>query len=301
MGTGTAWLAEQRALLAARWRNDPLAVGLAFSLLLHALVLVVRFAPPLPIRFSPYDSQIEVVLLNAQTDARPLKAEVLAQVHMEGGGDRATGRARSPLPAEAKIEDGDELRRQRQRVARLEDEQRKLMALARGPQTYVEPEKKTAETPAPAAAGLDEQNVNKVISRLQAQIDKQISDYNKRPKRLTYGINALGVSYARYVDEWATRIEKLGTERYPPEARGKMYDALIVTTEIDKHGNVVGVIINKRSKHEALNRAVKQIVYAGAPYPEFSPEMAREGDILQIVRTWTFTNDMLATEAVRRP
>ena len=301
MGTGTAWLAEQRALLVARWRHDPLAVGLAFSLLLHALVLVVRFAPPLPIRFSPYDSQIEVVLLNAQTDTRPLKAEVLAQVHMEGGGDRETGRARSPLPAEAKIEDGDELRRQRQRVARLEDEQRKLMALARGPQTYVEPEKKTAESPAAAAAGLDEQNVNKVISRLQAQIDKQIFDYNKRPKRLTYGINALGVSYARYVDEWATRIEKLGTERYPPEARGKMYDALIVTTEIDKHGNVVAVIINKRSKHEALNRAVKQIVYAGAPYPEFSAEMAREGDILQIVRTWTFTNDTLATEAVRRP
>jgi periplasmic protein TonB len=295
-----SWLNSQRSQLTARWRHDPLAVGLAFSVLLHALVLALRFSPPLPIRFSPYDSQIEVVLLNAGTEARPLKHDVLAQVHMEGGGDRDQGRARSPLPAEARIEDGDALRRQRQRVMRLEEEQRKLLALANGPQTYVDTEKKPTDAPAPASAGLDDQDVNRVISRLQAQIDKQISDYNKRPKRLTYGVNALGVSYAQYVDEWATRIERLGTERYPPEARGKMYDSLIVTTEIDKHGNVVGVIINKRSKHEALNRAVKQIVYAGAPYPEFSAEMAREGDILQIVRTWTFTNNSLATEAVRR-
>lgn len=138
-----------------------------------------------------------------------------------------------------------------------------------------------------------------MIARLQAQIDRQISDYNKRPKRLTYGVNAVGVSYARYVDDWAARIEKLGTERYPREARGRMYDSLIITVEIDKHGNVVDVIVNRKSKFEVLNRAVRQIVHAGAPYERFTPEMAREGDILQIVRTWTFTNDSLETASLR--
>jgi hypothetical protein len=29
--------------------------------------------------------------------------------------------------------------------------------------------------------------------------------------------------------------------------------------------------------------------------------MAREGDILQIVRTWTFTRDALATESATTP
>lgn len=280
------------------WRDDPMKVGIACSLLLHAIVMTLRFVPPAPIKFSPYDSQIEVVLLNAQTDSRPLKPEVLAQVSMEGGGDRDRGRARSPLPAESKVEDGDQLLRQRQRVADLEAEQRKLLALAKGPQTYVEPEKKPSPAQTPPLVGLDEQDVNKVIARLQAQIDRQISDYNKRPKRLTFGINAVGVSYARYVDDWAGRVERIGTERYPKEARGRMYDSLICTVEIDKHGNVVGVTINKRSKYDVLNRAVRQIVLAGAPYPAFGPEMAREGDILQIVRTWTFTNDHLATSAV---
>lgn len=283
--------------LLARMRRDPLATGILVSVLLHGLLLALRFTPPAPLKFAPFDSQIEVVLLNAQTPTRPLKPDVLAQVDMQGGGDHDKGRAKSPLPAEAKVEDGDDVRRQQRRVAELEEQQRKLLALARGPQTYVEPEKQ----PSPAVTavpGADEEEVTKAIARLQAQIDRQISDYNKRPKRLTFGVNALGVSYARYVDDWANTIERLGTQRYPREARGRMYDSMIITVEIDKHGNVVDVIVNKKSRYEVLNRAVKQIVHAGAPYPPFSPEMARDGDILQIVRTWTFTNGTLETSAV---
>ena len=104
-----------------------------------------------------------------------------------------------------------------------------------------------------------------MISRLQAQIDRQIEDYNKRPRRLTYGVNAVGVNYARYVDAWADTIEQIGTDRFPIEARGKMYDSLIITVEIDRFGNVVDVLINKKSRYESLNRVIKQIVYAGAP------------------------------------
>jgi len=281
------------------WR-DPLAIGVLASVLLHATLLALRFAPPAPIRFAPSDSRLEVVLLNAQTQTRPLKAEVLAQVDMEGGGDRDTGRARSPLPADVRISDGTGLREQRRRVEDLEAQQRRLLALAKDPKTWVDP----ARAPSPAAQparGADTDDVDSAIARLQAQIDRQISDYNKRPKRLTYGVNAIGVNYARYVDDWAVRIERLGTERYPPEARGRLYDSLIITVEIDKHGNVVDVIINRKSKHEAQNRAVRGIVYAGAPYERFPPEMAREGDILQIVRTWTFTNEGLATQSVKAP
>lgn len=293
-------LGGPRTVPVADVMRSPLGVGVAASVLLHLVLLLLKFAPPEPIRFAPNDAQIEVILLNAQTETRPLKADVRAQVDMEGGGDRDEGRARSPLPAEAAVSDGTDLRVRRQRVEELEEQQRRLLALARGPQSYVTDGKRTdASTPTPN--GTDAEETSQVIARLQAQIDRQISDYNKRPKRLTFGVNAVGVNYAKYVEDWASRIERIGTERYPPEARGKMYDALIITVEIDKHGNVVDVIINRKSKHEALNRAVRQIVYAGAPYQRFPPEMARDGDILQIVRTWTFTNDALATEAVKAP
>jgi protein TonB len=225
---------------------------------------------------------------------------VLAQVDMEGGGDRDTGRARSPLPADVRISDGVDLREQRRRVQQLEEQQRRLLALAAGSAGVQLPQAPSAGRPR-QAPGADADDVESAIARLQAQIDRRISDYNKRPKRLTYGINAVGVSYARYVEDWASKIERIGTERFPPEARGRMYDSMIITVEIDRHGNVVDVIVNRKSKYEALNRAVRTIVYAGAPYERFPPEMAREGDILQIVRTWTFTNDALATRSVNAP
>jgi len=282
----------------ALWSRDPLTFAIVVSVLLHALALMLRFAPPAPLKLAPIDPQLEVILLNARTDAKPLRPEVAAQASMQGGGDRDTGRARSPLPAELQARDGDDLVLRRRRVAELEAQQRKLLALARGPQALVR-EGERSDEPRAAASADDDRDVDAVIARLQAQIDRQISDYNKRPKRLTYGVNAVGVSYARYVDDWAARIEKLGTERYPREARGRMYDSLIITVEIDKHGNVVDVIVNRKSKFEVLNRAVRQIVHAGAPYERFTPEMAREGDILQIVRTWTFTNDSLETASLR--
>ncbi|HEY0877170.1 MAG TPA: TonB family protein, partial [Zeimonas sp.] len=283
---------------AALWRRDPLAFAIAVSVVLHAFALALRFAPPAPVSFAPIDPQLEVVLVNAKTDARPLKPELLAQENLVGGGEHEHGRARSPLPAQATVQDGDAVVLQRRRVAQLEEQQRQLLALARGPQSYVQPDEPTKPAPI-LQPGRDADDVDAAIARLQAQIDKQVSDYNKRPKRLTYGVNATGVSYARYVEDWADRIERLGTERYPREARGRIYGALIITVEIDRNGDVVDVIVNRKSKHEVLNRAVREIVHAGAPYERFTPEMARDGDILQIVRTWNFTNDVLETAALR--
>ena len=286
-----------------RWLAEPrnrLGFAIGISLLLHAVLLMLHFAPPTPLKFAPSDPRLEVILLNARTEARPAEPDVLAQADMVGGGDRDSGRARSPLPAEAQASDGDALLRQRQRVAELEARQRELLALAAGNPMPARTDRPPVEAQAPVE-GADDRTVDAVIARLQAQIDRQISDYNKRPKRLTFGINAVGVSYARYVEDWAARIEKIGTDRYPAEARGRLYDSLVITVEIDRDGNVVDVIIDRPSKHAALNRAVRQIVLAGAPYPRFSPQMAREGDILQIVRTWNFTRAGLATEAVDRP
>ncbi len=283
--------------LAALWRRDPLAFSIAVSIVLHAFALALRFAPPTPVSFAPIDPQLEVVLVNARTDARPLKRELLAQENLVGGGEHEQGRARSPLPAQATVQDGDAVALQRRRVAELETQQRQLLALARGPQSYVQRDAPVEPSPV-VERGRDADDVDAAIARLQAQIDRQVSDYNKRPKRLTYGVNATGVSYARYVEDWAGRIERLGTERYPVEARGHIYGRLIITVEIDRNGEVVDVVVNRKSKHEVLNRAVREIVQAGAPYERFTPEMARDGDILQIVRTWNFTNDVLETAAL---
>lgn len=284
-----------RAFWQSLSRFDPLSVGIVVSLLFHVGFMMIRFSAADPSRFLPAESQLEVVLLNAATRDKPLNPEVLAQVNMEAGGDRDSGRARSPLPVSPKAVDGDTLKQQEARLQQLEAEQQRLLALnnanAANPQVD-----QPQEAP---AQGADESEAQREIARLQAQIDRQLEDYAKRPRRLTYGVNAVGVNYARYVSSWADKIERIGTERFPSEARGRMYDSLTVTVELDKYGNVVDVLINRKSKYEALNRVIREIVLAGAPYEAFTAEMKKDGDILQIVRTWTFTNDSLRTGAVK--
>lgn len=284
---------------ACRRLDGALAFGIAVSVVLHGALLGLRFSIPDATRFSASASPLEIVLLNARTDRRPRAPDVLAQVDMEAGGEHARGRATSPLPAQRRASDGTALRERGASVARLEARQAELLALA-GTRQPVPP-----ASPAPVDARADRAaepgELEAAIARLQAQIDRQISDYNKRPRRLTYGINARGVAWARYVDDWAARIERVGTEHFPPEARGRMYDSMIVTVEIDRAGRVVDVVVNRKSRFDALNRAIPGIVRAGEPYPPFPPEMAREGDILQIVRTWTFTHDTLATRPATAP
>jgi periplasmic protein TonB len=279
-----------------RWLKEPLFWGLLVSTLAHLLLLAIRFVPPPPLMIRPMDSQLEVVLLNAGNDVKPRSAEVVAQISMEAGGDRDKGRAKSPLPADDKVTVGQELREQARRQQELEQQQLQLLAQIK-PGTSANPAV-AQRNPDPATDAPDPTDTRAVIAMLQAQISKDIDAYSKRPRRLTFGVNAIGVSFARYVDDWASKIEELGTDRYPPEARGKFYDSLIVTVEIRRDGSVANFVINKPSRHAVLNQAVKRIIYSGQPYERFSADMAKDGDILQIVRTWTFTNDGLETESV---
>ena len=296
-----AALASTRLQLRPEALRDPLVIGIAVSVLLHLALAVLKFAPPEPLRFAPADPRIEVVLLNAKTEQRPVKADVLAQVDMEGGGDRDEGRAQVAAAGRGhRVATAPTCSEQRRRVQELEEQQRRLLALARGPaglrRDGAAPARRQPRPPGAATP----RTWTRSIARLQAQIDRQISDYNKRPKRLTYG-STRSASPTRAM----SRTGRPGSSASAPRAIRRrraagIYDSLIITVEIDRHGNVVDVILNRKSKYEVLNRAVREIVHAGAPYERFPPEMAREGDILQIVRTWTFTNDALATDRSSR-
>jgi len=280
-----------------QWIKEPLTIGAMVSASLHLALLNVHFIQPTPASLAPLDSRMEVILVNAKTDKKPVNPDVVAQHNMEAGGDRDEGRATSPVKATNKVEDGDALVRKKRKVADLEETQRQLMAMAGSPTTFLDRQKNKKKST--TDSGTDSEDIQFVIQRMQAEIAKNLSDYNKRPRRLTYGVNAVGASYARYVTDWAARIEEIGTDRYPKTARGKVYDSMIIMVEIKSDGHVGDIQIKKKSRHAVLNRAIKEIVFAGAPYERFTEQMAAEGDILQIVRTWRFTNRSLQTSNVK--
>jgi cytochrome c553 len=107
-----------------------LAIAIGCSLLFHALLLSVRFISPEALRVAPFDPGLAVILVNARHDTAPLQADALAQANLDGGGNADAGSARSPLPDLGRIHDGTQLERQQQRVAELEQLQRKLLTQA---------------------------------------------------------------------------------------------------------------------------------------------------------------------------
>ena len=273
-----------------------LVMALTVSIGLHMTVLAVRFVDPDFLRVRSTDPPLEIILVNAKSETRPGKPEALAQANLDGGGANDAGRRTSPLPDSQVVRDGDALDTARRMVEQLEEEQKKLLAALKDSlQMRPQPNQEAvAEAPVP---GSQDEQTREQLARAQAEIAKQVSDYQKRPRKHHFMPSTSEYRYARYVEDWRARVEKIGNENYPNEARGKVYGSLRMTVAVRKDGSVVEAAVDKSSGSPVLDRAARRIVNMAAPFPPFPPDIARDTDVLEITRTWVFTNDQLSTRS----
>ncbi len=270
-------------------------IALGASVAVHAVALAVRFVDPDLLRLRSTDPALEIILVNARSQSRPSKPEALAQANLDGGGANDSGRRTSPLPNMMQQRDGESLEAARARVERLQQQQaQKLAMLDSGDVTVATPERQTP-TEQPDSGSAD--NTLDVLARLQAEIAKRISDYQKRPRRHHFMPSTSEYRYARYVEDWRTWVERIGNEHYPEDARGRIYGTLRMTVVIGADGRLVQAVIEESSGSAVLDRAARHIVKLSAPFPPFPPEIARDTDVLEITRTWIFTNDQFATRS----
>src|SRR5438094_8888069 len=289
-------------LLWIRGGNDRvLAMALGTSLVLHAVVLSLHFKLPDALHVQPADQRLEVVLVNAKTRERPARAEVLAQANLDRGGTvEEPRRARSPLPVTNPPEPGRDLAATERRVRELEARQQELLALARAsesrraqPPLHAAP----AEQAAPQPSGRDLADLALAAMRLQAQIDRQIEDYQKRPRKKFIGANAAEYRFAQYEEDWRAKVERWGTVNYPAEARGKVYGNLRLTVTIRPDGTVDAIELDRSSGLKVLDAAAFRIVKLAGPFAAFPASIRRDTDLLVITRTWFFgQGDKIWTE-----
>jgi len=279
-----------------RWMpaNDRvLAMAIGTSIVLHAVVLAIHFKFPLAPRLQSSEQRMEVVLVNAKTRERPMRADVLAQSNLDRGGNvDERRRARSPLPVTEPKHPGRDLSEAQRRVRELEAKQQELLAMAREAQLKVAapPAHSTpAEQTAPQPSGRDIADLALAAMRLQAQIDRQIDEYQKRPRKKFIGANAAEYRFAQYEEEWRAKVERVGTVNYPAEARGKLYGNLRLTVTIRPDGTVDSVELDRSSGLKVLDAAAFRIVRMAAPYANFPASIRRDTDLLVITRTWFFS------------
>ncbi|MFJ1299728.1 energy transducer TonB [Pseudomonadota bacterium AL_CKDN230030165-1A_HGKHYDSX7] len=282
------------------WLGAPaqhyLLVGIAISLLVHAGLLAWRFGAAAPRPSVP--ASLEVTLVNANTDSTPVRAQVLAQTNIDGGGNATSGVATTPLPRTGDSPDTIVLEAMRQRQAQLEAEQLRLLtqlqARERGAteRTAVHP-----WTDSSVAGDAPQDQPGLVQNAQVAALAARVQAYNAQPRRSFVAPSAQASPYAAYLDAWRTRIETVGTQQYPEQARGKIYGTLRITVTVRADGTLAGFEIDQPSEHAVLNQAARRIVQMAAPFAPLPPDLARETDELVITRTWHFVNDTLETSA----
>ena len=279
-----------------------LGAAVGISILLHGALLSMHFKFPDSLRWKSPNQPLEVVLVNAKTRERPSRAEALAQANLDRGGNvDQNRRAKTPLPVTAPRTPGKDLADAKRRVRELEVQQQRLLAQARESAARVPaeaPRPAPSEQPAAQPSGRDLADLALAAMRLQAQIDRQIQEYQKRPRKKFIGANTAEYRFAQYEEDWRAKVERVGTLNYPPEARGKLYGNLRLTVTIRPDGNVESIELDRSSGLKVLDAAAFKIVRMATPFAAFPPDIRRDTDLLIITRTWFFgQGDKIWTEA----
>ncbi len=284
-------------------RNDRvLGAAIGLSIVLHAVVLSLHFKLPDRLHWKLSEQPLEVVLVNAKTREKPVKADVLAQSNLDRGGNVDDHRrAKTPLPVTNPRNPGRDLAQARKRVQQLEAQQQRLLAQAReakGRAAAEAPRQAPLEQAPPQPSGRDLADLSLAAMRLQAQIDRQVQEYQKRPRKKFIGASATEYRFAQYEEDWRQKVERIGTLNYPAEARGKHYGNLRLTVTIRPDGSVESIELDRSSGLKVLDAAAFKIVHMAAPFAAFPTDIRRDTDLLVITRTWFFgRGDKIWTEA----
>jgi len=272
-----------------------LPVTLAISVVLHAIVLLITFAPP-DSNSSKFAAHLDVVLVNSKSASKPLKADALAQANLDGGGNTVDDRrAKTHLPKLNNLEPARDVQLSSQQVRRLEQEAQRLLLLAKG--THAASDSTAPAPKLPSEAVLEDPAAEQQrlrIAQLEAQIAKEWDEYQKLPRRKFIGARTEGVVYAEYVDRWRQRVEQVGTQYFPEEAKQrKLYGSLVMTVHIRADGSVEKVEIDRSSGYRLLDTAAVRAVDLAGPFPPFPAAVRKDWDILSISRTFSSTRSDL--------
>jgi len=270
-----------------------MALALLASAAVHGMVLSTQFVQINPNLFEDPNLPLEVVLVNAMSTDSPLNPDALAQVNLAGGGNTDEDRRlKSPLPASPKTQTGSEEEVLQTRVAELEQRAKALLS-------QLQPDAQLQERPPEPITDASQLNLQaremaqlqaREMAQLQASISQQWDEYQKRPKRAFVGANVRVYAFARYVEDWVTKVERVGNVNYPEAARRQgIYGSLRLTVSIFADGRIETVEVDRSSGSRILDAAAIRIVELAAPYAPFPEEMRKKADILSITRTWTFT------------
>ena len=233
-------------------------------------------------------------MMNAGTESTPVKAQVLAQVSVDGGGQATSGVASSHLPYLGDAPEAVVLERLIKQRLQLEAEQQQLLLQLKSAQVVAENRPTEQFLKDSQQPGQDERDQEQVLLNSSfAALSEQVQKYNQRPRKLFEAPSAQLAQYADYVNLWRQRVEQVGTQQYPTGTDGKAYGSVQASLTIRSDGVLTYINIDRPSDKALLNQAVRRIAQLASPFAPFPREMAKQVDQIVLTRTWHFVDGTL--------
>ncbi|TNE95846.1 MAG: TonB family protein [Gammaproteobacteria bacterium] len=272
---------------------DRFSFTLFMALAVHAIVVLgISFAPESP-RSSA--QTMEITLSQFDDDVAPEKADFLAQTNQKGSGTTEEARElTSPRPAEVSQPEVAQIQPEpkSQTEPRPQKQRQVVQTQSRSERNVNEPEERVdpVEEPLPVRKKKSLMERSLEIASLEARFDAQQQAYARKPRvmRVT-AASTLKSSNAWYVQNWVSRVTRVGNINYPTEARrAGIYGTLRMLVSLKKDGTIKEVAILQSSGSTVLDDAAIQIVRMASPFAPFPEEMRENVDELEIIRTWSF-------------
>ena len=274
-------------------------IALAVSFVVHAVPLTIRFVDPESFNRVFQDTPLEVILVNATTDDKPVKAQAIAQSAMAGGGEADAGRATTFLPASELTSVGDADADTRQKLDTMQEQQSQLL-LQLKKQLALLPVPDVNSVPSTPEAKAQEEK-RRQLSKLLGEIEKRITQENARPKKRYISPATREEVYAIYYDQLRQKIEARGTTNFPEAAGKQLYGKLTLILTVNHDGQVLATEVIESSGSLTLDRRAQAIASSAGPFGAFSSAMRKKADQIVLVSRFKFTRDeVLETKLTNR-
>jgi protein TonB len=277
-----------------------LAWALGFSLLVHALLITWRLADPESFQRVFEDTPLEVVLVNARTDAPPEHAQAIAQVHLSGGGvAQGQQRASTPLPPSMVQESGTDIGAMQRQIEALKLQQLRLLTQLKQELSALTEDPAGETTDAPERQARQERQQQ--LTRQLAEIEPKLEKTQSGPRKRFIGPATRQAAYALYYDKLRRTIETRGTLNFPQVGGQKLYGQLTMVITVDARGRLVQTEVAKPSGLPLLDQRAVAIVRSAAPFDVFSANMRRQADQIVVVTRFQFSKEGVLDMQVLAP
>ncbi|MFY9511531.1 MAG: TonB family protein, partial [Rubrivivax sp.] len=91
-----------------------------------------------------------------------------------------------------------------------------------------------------------------------------------------------------YAEAWARRVQLNTSPQTVRELRQRPHRPPLVTVALRQDGSVESLTFVVSSGVAEVDDAVRRIVQGLAPHPAFPPALARDFDVIEIRRSWSF-------------